>query len=1314
MITHRRERLSFCLALLLAVWLVLPSGLAGAADCNGNAIDDVSDIEALTSEDCNANEVPDECEFVTINFGRGNSFFAGDSPEAMLTVDLDGDGVSDLVTGNQATDRSSTLSVLLNRGDGRLKGVTQYAAGERLSALTAADFDEDGDLDLATANSAELIVFQNNGDGTLDEPVGIEVPRFTRFVTTADGTGDGHVDLIVSNTTNDVVSVLAGSGGGAFASPREFVVGERPEFVVAADFDGDGTMDLASANADSASVSILPGTGGGAFGSPIAYEVEGRARALHAADLDGDRSVDLVVETSTALLRLENQGDGTFGEPLGFDLFARFSGIADIDGDGDVDVLAELSSGRELVIFSADGQGRFVLSLTLSLNAWLFDTGDLDADGDLDIAFAVPDTTDVAVLWNGDGELPVTRETFAGSAPHFAILEDFDGDGDIDLTTPDGPTDYVSFYRNPADGVFGERDRYRVAEQGHLFALLSGDLDRDGDIDLVATDRVDHQLAVLLNAGDGTFAPAFHLPTGRQPFHSDTADLDGDGVLDLVSTNREVNTITVYVGDGAGGFPERRDFAVGTDPWGVAHGDFDGDGDNDLVIANATSGDVGLLWNDGKGDFSTVTTIPVARGPHYVGVGDLDGDGDPDIVALSPGPVIVLVNEGAGTFARPRNLQVDDSGYSVTLGDVNLDGILDVLTTHWGPNTINILRGVGDATFKDPLEFTVGDLPKVAAIADLDGDGDIDIVCPNRSDNNIMILRNQSGAPPFNGDFLLAVCTPLDFEKISIPSGRGVADRAAPYLMPARDDEGLIPMLFQNARRFPRQTDLLRAVFPERFSDLTEAGYLALVERRATRDYYAGSVSVLRLPDGRAYGFDVGTESAAAAELLSLDETRAVLERLEASFALRPLVYFPSTTAAREQAASWDAPGFPIVLESEEPPPEEEPEPIAGIPTFELSVPEGLEICGTFGEAGADRDLRQEYELKSVLRLRGGMHTLPTVEDTLGSTLFEELVFGPEGQVVPAQGEGLFSLRRIPGAKGVTTYRFTYAQSFQLGDGRLVEVTIASPLQFRGVGDTSLDGPLELTEEYFTRIVGTEAIRASVDGVPSVRYGSCTYRSLPRVEVRAQLDDGTGVRLIERYLEAEIEIETAPAMVTEAEVEVGGERRLVSDYFRLMYSAFRHNTGPSYWVLFETPLTVAGVDGEVHGVELVSEFPPRTERSAAYLGADLQVLRPVGVQELTRRTLTATTPFRRGDANADGAFNVVDAIALLDHVFRRGAALSCARAGDANADGRLNVLDAAVLVSQIFRGEPVPAPFPDCGLDGGEGGPPCESFAGCE
>lgn len=91
--------------------------------------------------------------------------------------------------------------------------------------------------------------------------------------------------------------------------------------------------------------------------------------------------------------------------------------------------------------------------------------------------------------------------------------------------------------------------------------------------------------------------------------------------------------------------------------------------------------------------------------------------------------------------------------------------------------------------------------------------------------------------------------------------------------------------------------------------------------------------------------------------------------------------------------------------------------------------------------------------------------------------------------------------------------------------------------------------------------------------------------------------------------------------------------------------------------------------------------------------------------------LGATSAFIRGDSNADGIFDISDAITILDHLFAVGDLIDCLDAGDANADGELGISDASFLLNYLFLGRTAPAaPFPVCGVAPGLG---CEKFQPC-
>ena len=90
------------------------------------------------------------------------------------------------------------------------------------------------------------------------------------------------------------------------------------------------------------------------------------------------------------------------------------------------------------------------------------------------------------------------------------------------------------------------------------------------------------------------------------------------------------------------------------------------------------------------------------------------------------------------------------------------------------------------------------------------------------------------------------------------------------------------------------------------------------------------------------------------------------------------------------------------------------------------------------------------------------------------------------------------------------------------------------------------------------------------------------------------------------------------------------------------------------------------------------------------------------------------TPFRRGDANGDGLFNIADAIATLGFLFS-GGAMNCADAGDSNDDGLVNIADGITVLGALFSGGGAPpAPGPNtCGVDPTDDALDCEIYIGC-
>jgi hypothetical protein len=160
-----------------------------------------------------------------------------------------------------------------------------------------ADFNNDGILDIATADSGDnnVSIIPGNGDGTFRAPAVYAVGLSPYAVAAGDFNGDGYPDLITANYFSNTVSVLLGNGDGTFQAQVPYSTGGGPAQVTIGDFNNDGILDVAVANSGDDTVSLLLGKSDGTFKPQATYQVGHTPSAIVAVDLNGDGIVDLAV-----------------------------------------------------------------------------------------------------------------------------------------------------------------------------------------------------------------------------------------------------------------------------------------------------------------------------------------------------------------------------------------------------------------------------------------------------------------------------------------------------------------------------------------------------------------------------------------------------------------------------------------------------------------------------------------------------------------------------------------------------------------------------------------------------------------------------------------------------------------------------------------------------------------------------------------------------------------------------------------------------------------------------------------------------------
>ena len=484
------------------------------------------------------------------------------------------------------------------------------------------------------------------------------------------------------------------------------------------DLDGDGLLDLVlTVTPDSneeaygsdygrlvAPTRVLTGGAGPAFalvaeGMPpprtfeyygYDYRLDGwAADRVGLGDLDGDGDLDMVLTSEPATYAYSyyyGYGYESYYDPAGGEVRTRLllndgSGAFSFHGTGMPAPLTYYYEGTDYVRDDFSGPALAM--------------GDLDGDGDLDIVLGAPQP------YVGYGSYyPLTRVLTNGGAADFSYL-------------PGGLPPPVLL--EDGYGYTTILDDFRAA------SVALGDLDGDGDLDLVMTHSED------------TYGSTYAAEEG------------------ITRTRVLVNDGTAHFSTLAGGMPPPITFEnygytyVRDDFFGdsVALGDLDGDGDADMVLGRVFGGNydyssryyyddasgsykltpaILLLRNDGTGTFTEATgeflpdalfrtgSMSTILGVKGIQLGDLDGDGNLDMVVTGTDTYVydyygtgfgyyqvlpegerpgtrVLQNQGSGSFIDATAAWFQPGGDllpgdTVTLGDLDNDGDLDMVVGH--------------------------------------------------------------------------------------------------------------------------------------------------------------------------------------------------------------------------------------------------------------------------------------------------------------------------------------------------------------------------------------------------------------------------------------------------------------------------------------------------------------------------------------------------------------------------------------------------------------------------------------------------------
>jgi cysteine-rich repeat protein len=704
-------------------------------------------FSSTSEEDCNANGISDRTELPRFGLRAAANYRFSDEGFNAAVGDFDGDGDTDLVM----TLGGNTIAVAYNDGDGTyldpVPWNSTYALGG-FGNIVAGDFDGDGLLDVAGTHSASLVSWLRNTGRQTFEPAGEVESQISNYNTVeirgADMDGDGDLDLVAvgrGKVAPDhlVVSVLKNTG--ETFDQLEVVPttsGVSLAFLAIADVDGNTSPDVVVAGQGYPhSVSVLTNGSNGQLTVANQVAFDGSLIAGTMGDFDGDGDADLaVVHNAGPVVAIAwNNGQGTFAVaqkyPLG-------------DGYSSAQVAREVANSTET-------RGERLLAI------------DPDEDGDVDLL--VSDSSRLLLLRN-DSPGQFHGPEFAATTPFgdTMIAADLTADTTAELIISSVGSYYgFNILRSNRDGTYVDAASYAVGASP--IAVVVGDLDGDGEMDVVVSNESSNDVSVLKNLSDGRLGTEQRLSAGKKPNGSAIADLDGDGDGDIAVANRDSNSVSVWRNDGNGLWTLASTITVGREPWAVGTGDLDGDGDVDLAVPCLIESVVTILDNDGSGTLGSPTLVPVGAAPRGIEVIDIDEDGDLDLITPTAHGVSVVLNQGCGRFGTALSLFPGEAR-SLVVADFNGDKHPDLAVNLYG-GTLAILLGSGDGQFTERRDFGSFYLPAIGA-GDLDRDGDIDIL--GITEDGIAILLNNGRAvfaPPIY--FHTGASTPslalTDFDK---------------------------------------------------------------------------------------------------------------------------------------------------------------------------------------------------------------------------------------------------------------------------------------------------------------------------------------------------------------------------------------------------------------------------------------------------------------------------------------------------------------------------------------------------------------------